>query len=126
MAFAERRPYRSTPIVNRSISLGSSGTSDYFVFGNRTAIVRQRERGPLSLPSCEKHVCSLHFFAGKLLLNVQIQTNQRERQPDAFCILIGILGHEGVNDMLVNEAWITMHERVAAELVVCLLTHRAA
>jgi hypothetical protein len=66
-------------------------------------------------------VDALHFPAGKLSLDVEIQTHERKCDSDPLTPGISPLGGERVDDVLMNERRRTVCERIAAEFVVGFL-----
>lgn len=63
----------------------------------------------------------LHLLAGKLLFNVQVNSNQRERQLNRVVVLIRMLSSRCVDNVLMDKTWIQLRQCVATEPVIrCL------
>lgn len=107
--------------MNRLVAFRSRRHRKHVGSGQRAAVIRQRERWPRPLVPSKKLVCSLDVFPRKLLFDVQVQTDERERQLHRFGALIRILRGKGIDYMLMDERWIAMRERIIAQFVVGIL-----
>jgi hypothetical protein len=66
----------------------------------------------------------MHFLdlpAGKVFLDEQIEAHERKGERDRFRLIIRVLCGECVHDVLMNKRWTAMRERVAAQLIICIL-----
>lgn len=118
---AECIPHRLAPGINRFVTRWSRGDSKYVGNGLRASVGRQCEDWPELFPSREIHMHSLDLPPRKLLLDVQVKADERERQLDRFRPFIRILRGKGIDDMLVNKRRIAMGKRVVTEFVVSIL-----
>jgi len=48
-------------------------------------------------------VSSLDHFSRILLFDVEVEANEREGQPNRFCVFVRILRDKRINDMLMDE-----------------------
>ena len=60
----------------------------------------------------------LDLPAGEPPLDVEVEADEGERQPDRLIVLSGILGGESIDNMLMDERPAAVGERVAAQFVV--------
>ncbi len=56
-----------------------------------------------------------------MLLNVQVEPHQGEGQPNRLVALLEILRGESIDDVLVNEGWVAVSERVTAKLLISFM-----
>ena len=64
---------------------------------------------------------ALHLASRKASFEVEVQTDQGKRQRDRLCLLIRPLRGPCIHDVLVDEGWMTVRERIALQLLVRVL-----
>ncbi len=113
-AVVVRFPYGDTPRMNRLIALWSCGHGKDVRRSQGTAVERQCEGRPDTLILREFHVGSLHLLPGKLLFDVQIQSDESKSQLDRLRLRVRMLRSHGIDDILMKERRIAMREGIAA------------
>src|ERR1700730_9982056 len=85
---------------------------------NSTPLFRQLRSDPLPTNFRQLHMKLLHLSAGEVLLDVQVQSDQREDHSDWLRGLIGILSRVRVHNVLVDKRRTWVRQRVAREFVI--------
>ncbi len=75
-------------------------------------------------PVAERLVHALYLSAAEAAVDVHIQSDERERQTNRLRAGGRVLGAIRVHDVLMNERWIAVRERVRQEFVVGLFLRR--
>ena len=76
-------------------------------------------------PVAERLVHALYLASAEAAINVHIQSDERERQTNWLRTSGRVLRAVRVHNVLMDECWIAMRERVRQELVVGLFLLRA-
>ena len=85
---------------------------------NSTPLFRQLRADPQPAIFRQLHMKPLHLSAGEVLLDVQVQSDQREDQSNWLCSVIGMLSCIRVHNVLMDERRIWMRQRVARKFVI--------
>jgi len=99
----------------------AGGRCHYIGRRHGSSFRREREGRPQPFLPSEVHVHALNLLSGKLLFDLQIQTDECKGYRDRLSSLIRVLSCERIHDVLMNERRIASRQRVAAQFVIGIL-----
>jgi len=107
--------------VNHRVALGTWWRCNDIVDRDPTSLIWRSEPRPLPSLSCEPHVRVLHVLPRVVLLDMEIEPDERKGDRYRFRARIGMLRGKSIDDVLVNEARSRMRERIVRKLVIGFL-----
>ena len=113
-AITKRLPNRNAPLMNHLIALWSRRGSDHLADGDSASGLWKRKDWPRLLVAREFHVCQLDLLAGTSFLDMQVEADKRKGQFDRLVTFGDGLRAKRIDDVLMNERWIAVRERVVA------------
>src|SRR5262245_30787275 len=115
MTLTERIPDHCAPGVDGLVSLAARWSCHHLSRGHRTSFTRQWKYRPTAPLSAERHVRSLNLSPRESLLDVEVESDERECQRNRFGVLVGLLRGPRVDDVLMNKCRMAVSERVALQ-----------
>lgn len=96
----------------------ASGSCDNVEHCDGTATSGKGKSGPSLFYFAKLHVGELDLSTSKTLFEVEIETDEGEKNGDGLGVFIDGLGGESVHDILMNKLWARVRESVVGELIV--------
>ena len=103
--------------MNHVVAFRAWWRCDNIVDRNLTTLVRKLEARPLSPLPREPHVSGLNLFPRESLVDMEVKTDEGERDCDRLGVGIRVLRRKRIDDVLLNEILPGMGKRVIRQLV---------
>jgi hypothetical protein len=99
----------------------SRRSGDDVDYGHRATLLWKDKGRPVAFVPAEPHVDALDLTPRQSFFDVQVKSDERERDPERLRAFISVLRRERIDHVLMDECRVAMRERIALQLIVRVL-----